>query len=105
MSSQYPAPPSQSVLTPIAFTMEATHEGPPPSLKPAWSEFAPLGTTQLSDRRLQLAVSCKTSAGLRSTLFDHSGPVQIPPGLLGSQICSIALGAVQIPLRRVLWGA
>jgi len=39
---------AQYELLPIAFTIEATHEGPVPSVLPAWSDAWPLGITQLT---------------------------------------------------------
>src|SRR5262249_45605903 len=93
---QYPKLLSQAVLLPIAFTMEATQDGPPPSFTLAWSEFWPEGITQLTERRLHAAISVNTSTGFRSTLADQSFPVHSPPSPLDWQICWIALGAVQI---------
>ena len=50
-----------------------------------WSEFCPLGMTQITLWRLQAPMSVNTSAGLRSTFFFHSGPLhflKLPLGLL-----------------------
>ncbi len=35
-------------LLPMVLTIDATHEGPPPSLRPAWSEFAALGVMNVT---------------------------------------------------------
>src|SRR5271165_2238070 len=59
---QYP-----QVEFPIAFTMEATHDGPPPVLIAGWSEFWPVGVTQATFASLQLAMSVKIWAGLKTT--------------------------------------
>ncbi len=44
---------------------------------PGWSEFCPVGITQITLRSLQAPMSVNTSAGLRSTLNFHSGPVHL----------------------------
>src|SRR5215467_3322554 len=69
-------------LLPMAFTSEATHEGPPPVLDLARSELAAVGITQVTCWSLQLglATSVKKSAGfLASTFSIQSDAVQLPP--------------------------
>ena len=51
---QYPVPLSQLALSPMAFTIDDTHDGPPPSLTFAWSEFLTRGN--YPSNRSQLAV-------------------------------------------------
>ena len=53
---------------------------------PGWSEFCPVGITQITLRRLQAPMSVNTSAGLRSTLNFHSGPVHLLKLPLGLQM-------------------
>jgi hypothetical protein len=62
----------------------------------AWSEFTPVGITHVIERSWHAAISLNTSAGLRSTFADQSGPVHCPSGPLDWQICWIAFDAVQI---------
>src|SRR2546429_828557 len=64
----------------MALTIDATHEGPPPLLLLAWSEFAPVGITQLTERSVQLLMSFKTSACLRSTLSMSCRYALVQPG-------------------------
>src|SRR6266436_542518 len=48
------------VRPPMEFTMEATHEGPEPSLLRAWSDCLPSGITQLTCGSWSLAMSVST---------------------------------------------
>jgi hypothetical protein len=69
-------------LLPIAFTTDATHDGPEPSLIPGWSDACPLGITQ-------------TCVFGMITLLVQSAPVQAVPfggGAFGTQMCSILVG-------------
>src|SRR5579864_5022530 len=97
VSDQYPAPPSHVVAVPIAFTTEATHDGPPVfAVLPAWSEFFPSGVTQLTFGNLQFMMSFSTSDAVRSTLAFHAEPVQFANFVSGTQMSQIELGAVQM---------
>jgi hypothetical protein len=59
---------------PTAFTIDATHDGPPPVLIAGWSEFWPVGVTQETLASLQPLISVNTWAGWKTT-FDHAVPV------------------------------
>jgi hypothetical protein len=85
------------VLCPTAFTMDATHDGPPVFLtSPMWSELNESGITQETPGRLQFVeMSDKTAVGSSLTFEVHSVPVQVWPD--ATQICAIAFGAIQMP--------
>src|SRR5271156_1711641 len=89
---------AQYWLLPIALTMEATHEGPVPSLLSAWSDCAPSGMIQLTCWSWPLAMSSRTFHSGMLTLFTQSGPVQVSVLLTvcGWQIWLMASGAVQM---------
>src|SRR5712692_9978576 len=92
-------------LVPIPFTTDATHDGPEPSLPPAWSEEVFVGITQLTAARLPWLISSSTCVVLITTWFFHSAPTQFIPfggGASGPHICRIAFGPVQMePARGV----
>jgi len=82
---------------PIAFTTDATHDGPEPSLIPGWSDACPLGMTQLTLASGPFAISVNTC--VFGMLLVESAPVQAVPfggGAFGTQMCSILAGAFQI---------
>ena len=82
----------------MALTMEATQDGPPvPFTFPAWSEFAPVGMTQLTCARLPFKMSVRTCVSGMTTLLIQSEPVQAVAfggGTLGPHMCWMALGLV-----------
>src|SRR5579872_6283029 len=90
---------SQVVLLPMAFTIDATHDGPEPSVIAAWSEASPLGITQFTLASLQLGMSFSTSVGATSTypfalgFLIQSGPIHFVPAEFGTQTASSASGA------------
>jgi hypothetical protein len=86
-------------LLPTAFTTDATHDGPEPSLIPGWSDACPRGMTQLTLASWPFAISVNTCVFGMITLLVQSAPVQAVPfggGAFGTQMCSILVGAFQI---------
>src|SRR5271170_5685205 len=73
-------------LVPMAFTTDATHEGPSPVLDRAWSEDLPSGMTQLTAGSCPLEMSVSTWVSM-TTLLIHSGLVQGVPGPLLPHMC------------------
>jgi len=73
-------------LLAMALTIEATQDGPEPSLLNGWSDSCPV-RTQLTPASGPFMVSVNTWLGLRMTFLAQSGP---------RRRCLIALGAVQI---------
>jgi hypothetical protein len=75
----------------MAFTMEATQEGPPVDpMDPAWSEFAPVGITQLTCASFPLEMSVRTCVSGITTLLVQSEPVHavaLGGGTLGPHMC------------------
>ncbi len=67
----------QKELFPIAFTMEATHDGPVPSVSLGWSDTWPLGMTQVTFARFPLLISESTCVYCSTTSFFQSDPVQL----------------------------
>lgn len=51
---------AQYGLFPMALSTNATHDGPEPSVIPAWSDGPPLGITQLRLASCPLAISVST---------------------------------------------
>src|SRR5207247_3850764 len=88
----------QAWLLPMAFTMEATHDGPLPSVLRAWSDWGAFGITQLTFASLQFWISVRTVVCGITTWFTQSAPVQtsFPFCFSGTHMCLIASGAVQI---------
>ena len=96
-------------LLPIAFTIEATQEGPPVvGGDPAWSEFVPVGMTQLTCGELAVADIGEnwrwSLRGMYSTYWlTHSEPthaVALGGVALGPHMCWMALGPVHRAIRQ-----
>src|SRR5215469_7216132 len=78
--SQYVSPFAHFGCCPIAFTIDATHDGPDPSVSPAWSDCSPSGITQFTCFRLHLLMSVSMSAGLTASMYPLALPfVQYVP--------------------------
>lgn len=74
-------------LAPMAFTIDATHDGPEPSFDDAWSDAAAVGITQLTCGNFPAEMSVRTCVEGVITLFVQSGPLRK---------CWMAFGPVQI---------
>src|SRR5712692_2147801 len=83
-------------LLPMALTIDATQDGPEPSVPTGWSDACPFGITQLTAGSWPFAISVNTRVCCRMTLLVQSGPVHTVPVASGTHICRIALGPVQI---------
>src|SRR5579862_5670327 len=67
----------QSGPLPMAFTTDATHEGPVSEPAPGWSEFGIVGMTHETAGSVPLAASVSTCVSLNVTLFDQSAPYRM----------------------------
>ena len=70
-------------MVPIPFTMEATHEGPEPSVTLLWSDSRMLGITKLTCLSEQFLMSLRIWDGLGTIRpfdapFVQYGPVHTP---------------------------
>src|SRR5271156_6213103 len=100
VSSQKTSPvPAHGGLVPRAFSTEATHLGPRPSVIRGWSDSLLEGVTHVICARLQFLMSVSTLCEPMTFLLTQSGPVQSsdPAAFsLASHMCRMEFGASHI---------
>ena len=63
-------------LLPMAFAMDATHDGPEPSFEEGWSEALAVGITQLTLGSCPFVMSVRICVDGVITLLVQSGPIR-----------------------------